>query len=549
MNDPQQVALRRRGSFRDHFWANGDSADFDDLPSATEPTAGLISLGFVGSALRRGMTVWLVLTVIGLLVGIGLAVERPPGHSATTTVLIDSDSSSPGGELPTDIAIAESTPVAAAVVAQLKLQQTPVSFLQTYTAAAVGDSTQILTITAQGPTDDAAVQRAAAVAKQFLAFRARYLQDQLQEAITALNQQVSSAQQSLNAINRQIASLPATSTNPSEAAEIGGLPKEQSDAEAALSAAQQNAASTKLADQTTTAQMVHGSQVLSAATPARRAVKKTLLLDVIGGLLGGLMTGMAIVVIGAVTSNRLRRRDDIAIAVGAPVRLSVGRLRGRRRMPGLRENSGQRNRDMALVVEHLRSAVPAGAQGPAGLAVVAVDDVPTVARAVVQLAVASSLRRRRVVLADLSAGAQAARQLGVTAPGIDAVSPAEGVSIVLVVPETGDIAPVGPLARSSAGSAVVSERLAEASARADLIVSIVTLNPAFGGDYLKTWATDAVIVVTAGQSTAARLHAAGEMVRLAGTRLVSVVVLDADKKDESLGAVTAAYQPASAIGA
>ena len=153
---------------------------------------------------------------------------------------------------------------------------------------------------------------------------------------------------------------------------------------------------------------------------------------------------MAIVVIAAITTDRLRRRDDIAIAVGAPVKLSVGRLRGRRWVPDLRGKSGRRNRDMERVVEHLRNAVPANSRGPAGLAVVAVDDAPTVARAVIKLAIANSQQRKRVVLADLSAGTPAARQLGVTGPGISTVSP-EGVPIVVVVPEAEDVAPVGPL--------------------------------------------------------------------------------------------------------
>ena len=192
--------------------------------------------------------------------------------------------------------------------------------------------------------------------------------------------------------------------------------------------------------------------------------------------------------------------------------------------------------------------MPTDSRGAAGLAVVAVDDAPTVAQAVIKLAIASSQQRRRVVLADLSAGAPAARQLGVTGPGISTVSP-EGVPIVVVVPEAEDVAPVGPLGNPPLGSAQVMQGLAETCAHADLILSVVTLNPAFGSDYLRTWATDAVVVVTAGQSTATRLNAAGEMIRLAGTRLASVVVLDAERNDESLGTVTADYQPAATVRA
>ena len=78
------------------------------------------------------------------------------------------------------------------------------------------------------------------------------------------------------------------------------------------------------------------------------------------------------------------------------------------------------------------------------------------------------------------------------------------------------------------------------------MLSLVTLDPAFGAEHLATWATDAVAVITAGLSTAVRIHALGEMVRLAGTRLSSVVVIDADKRDESLGATSSstAYQTA-----
>ena len=49
---------------------------------------------------------------------------------------------------------------------------------------------------------------------------------------------------------------------------------------------------------TTTQQMIQGSQVVSPATPGKRSVKKTLAIYGIGGLLGGMAVGMAIVIIG-----------------------------------------------------------------------------------------------------------------------------------------------------------------------------------------------------------------------------------------------------------
>ena len=549
MSERQQAESSRQNGFRDFFASYADPAEFDDLPAATEASAGLVSLGFLWSALRRRMLVWVTLAVIGLLAGVGLGMVRMPGHAATTSVLLETSSAqTQATEMQTDAAMAQSTPIAAAVVAQLGLSETPQSFLQTYTVTA-GLTTTILTINVKGPSDDAAVQRATAIADQFLAYRTKYLQGQLRQTVDAVNQQVTQAQQSLNSLQKQISQLSAQpDLTAGQAAQLATLKSSQTDAANAVSNAKQNATYTQQQAQASTAQMVHGSQVLSTATPVKHSVKKTFALYALGGLVIGLALGLAIVVIGAITSDRLRRRDDIAIAVGAPVKLSVGPLRGRRFVPELGGSSGRRNRDMERVVAHLRNAVSPSPHGPASLAVVIVDDAATVAQAVVRLAVAGSQQRKRVVLADLSAGAPAARQLGVTTPGIDKVTP-EGVSIVIVVPDAHDVAPVGPLGKAPVGSLPVNERLAEGCAHADLILSLVTLDAAFSSDYLKTWAADAVVVVTAGEATATRLHAIGEMVRLAGTHLDSVVVLDADVSDESLGTVAADYEPGAALRA
>ena len=84
----------------------------------------------------------------------------------------------------------------------------------------------------------------------------------------------------------------------------------------------------------------------------------------------------------------------------------------------------------------------------------------------------------------------------------------------------------GPASRRCAGRFVCLRRS---------FLTLVTLDPALGGDYLATWAANSVVVVTAGLSSAVRIHAVGEMIRVSGTRLVSVVLIGADKSDESLG--------------
>ena len=44
---------------------------------------------------------------------------------------------------------------------------------------------------------------------------------------------------------------------------------------------------------------------------------------------GGLVIGLAIVIVQALVSTKLRRRYDVAQALGAPVRLSIGPMNAR----------------------------------------------------------------------------------------------------------------------------------------------------------------------------------------------------------------------------
>ncbi len=540
MNDPDQtMALRGLGSdLRDRLAPYEDPTDFDERPAPAESTMGLVSFGFIWAALRRRLLLWASLAVVGLIIGCGSYVGMPPAHTATTGLLLVSDPThNSTTEAATDIALAESLPVAAAVVKQLGLPETPSAFLANYTVT--GTTSQVLTITARASSSDEAVRRAAAVAAQFLKFRAAYMLTQQQQTASQLQDQVKQAQQRVDSLSTQITQLQSSG---GLASAISGLKAQRTDAQNALSQVQQYATTTMASSQTLTESMIRGSQVLNQAVPVKSSFTKGVLIYGIGGLVVGLMIGLAIVVIGAITSDRLLRRDDIAYAIGAPVRLSVGPLRKARWRLELPARSASRRRDMERVVEHLRNIGPASTRGPSGLAVVAVDDPQTAARAVAEFVI-SNAKRRRIVVADLAAGTHAARLLGVDRPGISTISPS-GSPIVVMVPAAEDIAPVGYIASRSARMHA-DEKITSACAHADLVLSLVTLDPAFGGDHIATWATDVAAVVTAGRSTATRVHAAGEMIRLAGARLASVVVVDTDASDESLGALNEEYQHAT----
>ena len=139
------------------------------------------------------------------------------------------------------------------------------------------------------------------------------------------------------------------------------------------------------------------------------------------------------------------------------------------------------------------------------------------------------------------------RPAAVRKPGAHAVS-RNGVTFTLAVPGRDDAVPVGPLPplTSPAGPARPGDALVAPDVPTDLLVTLATLDPAIGGDHLATWATNAVVVVSAGQSSAERIHAVGEMIRVAGLRLDSVVLIGADKSDESIGLIRRTDEQAGA---
>ena len=532
MNDPDPALGWPNGigdDLPELLWDYDGLTAAEDRPSAGLP-GGLVSLAFIKAALKRRAWVWCLLAVLGLMVGAGLNFKDPPAyHASASVLLVDSPSQDPATQINNDQAIAQSEAVAALVVGQLGLRQSIGSFQAAATVTVVSDNVLLFNVGA--PSADDAVQRVTALANDFLKFRGQYDQTQEQQQLSILDQQFSQAQRSLNLINTQISQVSAAPTSHAQQEQLTNL-ETQRGVEDQI---EQYVTNTKATTQTNTSAMVNGSKMLGPAISIPRSHLRTKILYYGGGLVGGLALGMIIVIVAEFVSDRLRRRDDVAAALGAPVRLSVGALR-KGRLPGRPGGAAQRGRNMKRVVAYLRGTVTGRAPGAAGLVVVAVDNARDAAPAVVSLAAACARDGRQVVVADLAGGALA-DLLGAKSPGIHPVA-AGGERMIAVVPDHEDITPTGPLP-TRAQHAPASEALVAACASADLLISLATLDPAFGGDHLATWATDAVAIVTAGRSSALRVHAVGEMIRLAGTRLNSVVLIEADKRDESLGVTLA----------
>jgi hypothetical protein len=393
-----------------------------------------------------------------------------------------------------------------------------------------------MTITASAPSSDQAVLRANAVATAFLQFRAAQMQTQQNLVLASLGQQVSQAQQHLNSINAQISRLVARRASRARRSQLNSLVAQRTAQTDLVYNLGQAVIGGQEATRPATAAAVRGSVILDAATPLPHSRLKSLLLEAAIGLVVGLALGIGIVVIQALASERLRRRDDIARALDAPVRLSVGSVRLNRWPPSLPRQSAARDADVRRIAAHLGRAAPEKSQGVAALAVVPIDDPQVPALSLATLAMSWAGQGQRVVVADLCRGAPAARLLSAGDPGVRTVR-VRDTSLIVAVPEHDDLPPAGPLDRGSAQArrSPFTEAVAEACASADLMLTLVTLDPSLGGEHLATWATDAVAVLTAGRSSWTKIHGVGEMVRLSGTRLVSAVLVGADRTDESLG--------------
>jgi capsular polysaccharide biosynthesis protein len=517
----------RRPWFDDDVVAAGDgSADF--APS-------LVSVGFIRAALRRSARFWCGMAVIGLLAGAGLYLASPPTYQASTTLLLTlGPESQPGEAILNEQAMAQSRGVAGLAIHDLGLRQSAGSFLGSYKVTPLTD--RVLQITASAPSSNEAVRRANVLAQAFLTFRAGVLQTQQQLQSAGYDQQITQVEGSIKSISDQISQLSAQPASSSQQAKLSALRAQRDGADSDLTELKQTAAADKAAAQVSKASMIGESKVLDAASPlAPHSRTKHLILYAVAGFMIGLILSVSIVVVRALVSDRLRRRDDVARALGAPVKLSVPALRVKRRFlsrPGL---AAARGRDMQRIVAYLRGAVPGSSPGPAALAVVPADDPQVAALCVASLAVSCAQQDRRVVVADLCGGAPAAMLLGAKDPGVHTVS-LDGAHLAVAVPDPDEVAPAGPFSHTSPqAQPALASQVAAACASADVLLTLVTLDPSVGGDHLATWASDAVVVITAGRSSWEKVQAVGEMIRLAGTRLIFAVLVGADKTDESLG--------------
>jgi capsular polysaccharide biosynthesis protein len=494
--------------------------------------AGLVSLGYVWAAIKRHFLFCGVLAVIGLVIGLGYYSKYPPAYKAQTSVLLTYGSDeNPASAVFDNQTIAESHAVAQKAMNDVGDHGSVGAFAGSYTVSVL--TNRVLQITTTAPSATLAVDKARAIATEFLKFRANQQEAAQQATVQSMQQKLVTAPQDIASINQQIAQTKAAPSSPAQRSRLKSLQTKLAQAQLSMNVLEQTIAQTKTGSGVLPS--VAGSVVLDPAALLAHSKTKAIVQDAVYGLVGGLVVGLGIVVVGAITSNQLRRRDDIARALGAPVKLSVGNKGLRRKIPLLgRGLDGARAAKLRPIVAYLRAVAPTTDKRTV-LAVVPVDNAGVAALSVVSLALSYARDGRKVVLADLADGAPAAKLLGGGKPGVSVVN-AQQTSLTLAVPGADEFAPCGPFdRRPAARRSGFTVEVSGVVGGADVLLTLATLDPAFGGEHLVTWADSAVAVVTAGRSTWIRLQSAADMVRSGGTTLVSAVLVGADKTDWSLG--------------
>jgi hypothetical protein len=498
-----------------------------DETSANGPQPALVNLHFLRSALQRRWRVWFSLGCAGFLMGLALTVLMPPASKGTVTLLLAHDpATDPATAMATDVSLLQTRDLGALVVNKLHLPVAPDVFQNTVTAVPVTSNVLVLTVAA--PDDRNAIVYASVLANQYLGFRAKQIESQSNALVDGYRSRVAALQKQVGLLSKQYDAL--SSSGASSQSEASIVLTQRSTIQGQITTLQQSMQDAALLSDS----IVKASHVVDTPAAMHKSAKKRLVLNTVSGAIGGTAIGVGLVLFMALTSDKLRRREEVAMALGAPVRLSVGRL-PRRAWPGILQRGPTPTRDLQILVHGLDTAISPRKGHPPRLAIASIDNIEATQLVTAAFAADLLVRGVRVFAVDLSEAGKLESALGKAIEqgrrdGDESVTPVvfrpEGVPSL-------SRGPVGATAGTSDLPKTDPRRPAWDAAR--VILTLAEVDPAVGVDHVKSWADQVVLVVTAGRSNAERLRTTAELLRAAGLKLSFVIMVGADRIDESLG--------------
>jgi capsular polysaccharide biosynthesis protein len=496
-----------------------DSADAE-LRAEHEPqppvilVGRLVSIRYLFSVLKRRRRIWVTLAALGLLGGLAFHVAVPRSYSATTTLyLAHAPNTNDDVDMANDLALVQTTTVAQRAIKALgESSLTPEELLGKEPATQQSDN--VLTLQVSGKSKSEATKRANALATAFLTFRADRYQAQNQAADAALNSQIDALQQQIHQITSKISSLGPSA----QGEELTSLVSEQSSDTNQVATLEQTIQQNQVAAIT----VASGSRVLTPGTPVPASSKKLYGEGALSGLIFGLLVGAGYVIVQAVISDRVRRRDEVASLLGAPVELSIGRFRHPRKIEPkfIQRMTTKPDQQTGVLADYIRKCgIPNGDKTT--LLVVAADDVALPAAAVALLASRLKNEGISVLVADLTGTGELEKafdSLEIDTTSRFEARAREGAFQTSGINRITDPDPIW----LSPGNGVKA------------VIALAVLDPGIGAWHLE-WARESIVTVSAGRSSAQHVNATAALLRVAGVPVRSGVLLDADPDDESVG--------------
>lgn len=493
-------------------------AEPSEDPELEEVAPALVSLHFLRRALRRRWRTWAGCALAGVLLGAAIALALPPRSAASVTLLLaHPDGADPTMAMNTDVSLLRTRTVAERVVEELDLGLPP-DELQAAVTVTV-ETTTVLLLEVDGPDPAEAQRRTEAVAQTFLDFRTETMAVQTDARTDRYRIRVEALQGEARTLSAQYDVL--SGSGPRGRAEAAEVLTRRAQVDAQISELEQEIERTRIV----AGAVAGASHVLDpTSTLDSRPLARGLALDTTAGLVVGLSVGAGWVLLGALLSQRVRRRDEIALALGTTVRCSVGRVPTRIHPGGVR--SARRRRALERVVDCLAGTVtPDEATAtPARWAIGSAQDSAETTVVAAALAVDRARDGRHVLVVDLTERGRVGRAVARLWTG-------PGARPVVLRPSGVPSRTVGPVP----GTDLVPSTVTEAEAAADLVLVVVDIDPAVGLDHVAVRAERLVVVVSAGGSTAERLRTTAELARAAGLELVEAALVGADPLDDSLG--------------
>jgi capsular polysaccharide biosynthesis protein len=504
-------------------WGTPDFESED--PSAPgRPLPTLLSLHFLRSAVRRQWLACVLSAVLGLLTAAALLVAFPPAHKAEAVLVLAHDEQvDPERAISTDVSLLTTRTVAAQTLTNLELTMTADDFLATVTAVPV--SADVMSITLTAPTDVEAVRRLDAFTSAYLLFRAEQLASQSNVVVDGMNQRIAELQGEVAEITESINELLADGE--SGASDLSDAISRRTKVTTQIDTLEQAVQDATLRS----ASIASSSRVIDAAAVEPGGMKRRIVLTLASGLIAGAALGCGTVLFLAITSDRLRRRFDVATALEVPVPFSARRIaplpRPWQRFPHLRAVDARRADERRRLAHAIEMELPGPGQW-GRLAVACIDNADEVRFAMATAAMSLAADGRAVVLIDLT-------EHGGLDAAVEELMSGQTIERPTVLRPRG----IPALADNAADLRVVGHEDEEEDPPSpdlsDVSLVLADLDPSVAADHLTAWTERVIVVVTSGHSSVERVRTAGDLVRSAGLDLRFAALLHADATDVSSG--------------